>query len=93
METISEISTIFKDKGEVYFRKIETKYLEIYSWEKMLAESEDKSLDEAKKMQELGYLDCYVMITCFHQDFYEQYQDFAANNKDRIIKYFDLIIK
>ena len=91
----TDISEYCDDVGIVTKKNdiTETKYLEIYSWEKMLAESEDKSLDEAKKMQELGYLDCYVMITCFHQDFYEQYQDFAANNKDRIIKYFDLIIK
>ena len=71
----------------------ETKYLEVYSWEKMLAESDDESLKDAKKMQELGYLDCYVMVSCFHQDFYEQFKDFSVNNKERIKAYFNLMIK
>lgn len=71
----------------------EAKYLEVYSWEKMLAESDNEALNDAKKMQELGYLDCYVMVTCFHQDFYEQFKHFSANNKERITAYFDLIIK
>ncbi len=70
-----------------------TKYLEVYSWEELLKNNKSSELDEARKMQEMGYLDCYVFITCFHQDIYEQYQDFASNNKDKIIRYFNTFMK
>lgn len=66
-----------------------TKYLEVYSWEEMLKNSSDSSLDEAKKMMKEGYLDCYVLVTCYHIDFYEQYKDFASKNKEKIIKYYN----
>jgi tetratricopeptide (TPR) repeat protein len=70
-----------------------TRYLEVYSWEELLKNDQSPELDEARKMQEMGYLDCYVFITCFHQDIYEQYQDFALNNKGKIIRYFNTFIK
>ena len=66
-----------------------SKYLEVYSWEEMLKNSSDSSLDEAKKMLKDGYLDCYVLVTCYHIDFYAQYKDFAAKNKEKIIKYYN----
>ena len=65
------------------------KYLEVYSWEEMLKNSSDASLEEAKKMHKEGYLDCYVLVTCYHIDFYEQYKDFASKNKDKIIEYYN----
>ena len=64
-----------------------TRYLEVYCWEEMLKKSNDPILDNARKMQEKGYLDCYVFVNCFHQDFYEQYQDFVANNPGRVEAY------
>ncbi len=69
------------------------KYLEVFSWEQMIEHSAEDELLEAKKMQELGYLDCYVLVTCFHQDFYNQYTDFAVNNEEKIIEYFNAFIK
>ena len=69
-----------------------TKYLEVFSWEEMLKNSNDSSLEEAKRMQKDGYLDCYVLVTCYHIDFYEQYKDFAAKNKDKIIAYYNKYI-
>lgn len=65
-----------------------SKYLEVYSWEEMLKNSNDPSLAEAKRMQQDGYLDCYVLVSCFHYDFYYQYKDFVANNRDKIAKYY-----
>jgi len=65
------------------------KYLEVYSWEEMLKNSTDASLEEAKKMLKDGYLDCYVLVTCYHIDFYEQYKDFASKNKEKIIEYYN----
>ncbi len=64
------------------------RYLELYSWEEMLKNSNDESLKEAKRMKEEGFLDCYVMVTCFHHDIYDQYKDFVFRNKERIALYF-----
>lgn len=71
----------------------QSKYMEVYSWEEMLANSKDPSLDEARRMQTDGYLDCYVLVTCYHYDFYDQYLDFASKNKDRILAYYNKYIK
>jgi hypothetical protein len=67
-----------------------SKYLEVYSWEKMLASSESSSeLTFAKKMADLGYLDCYVFISEFHFDLYSQYENFARDNRERIKTYIE----
>jgi len=71
----------------------QSKYLEVYSWEEMLANSKDPSLDEARRMQTDGYLDCYVLVTCYHYDFYDQYMDFVSKNKDRVMAYYNKYIK
>jgi tetratricopeptide (TPR) repeat protein len=70
-----------------------TKYLELYSWEQMLENSSDSTLAEAKRMQKLHFLDCYVMVTCFHYDFYDQYLDFVTNNKDKVFQYYRTFLK
>ena len=70
-----------------------SKYLEVYSWEEMLKNSNDKILDEARRMQKLNYLDCYVLVTCFHQDLYPQYLDLVTNHRDRVLAYFKAFIK
>lgn len=66
----------------------QSRYLEVFSWEHMLKNSSDPSLEQARKMQKDGYLDCYVLVTCFHFDLYDQYKDFASKNKDRIAEYY-----
>lgn len=68
------------------------RYAEVFAWEELLKNSPTTSFTEARKMQNLGYLDCYVFISQFHIDIYDQYIDFAANNRERIIKYFDLLV-
>ena len=67
----------------------QSKYLEVYSWEEMLKNSKDPSLEEARKKQQDGFLDCYALVTCFHHDFYDQYLDFVSKNRQRIIEYFN----
>ena len=63
-------------------------YLEVYSWEKMLANSTDPlEFSFAKRMLKAGILDCYVFISVFHHDLYNQYSDFVRTNKDRIKQY------
>lgn len=63
-------------------------YLEVYSWQEMLKNSNDVSLDQARKMEKEGYLDCYVLVTCFHFDIYEQYADFVSKRKEKVIEYY-----
>ena len=70
-----------------------SKYLEVYSWEEMLKNSDDPSLDEARKMKKMNYLDCYVLVSCFHYDFYDQYVDFVAKNREKITRYYKTFIK
>ena len=57
----------------------------------MLANSElsTEELTFAKKMANLGYLDCYVFISEFHFDLYSQYENFARDNKERIKIYIE----
>jgi tetratricopeptide (TPR) repeat protein len=68
-------------------------YLEVFSWEEMLKNSNDPLLNQARQMQQDGYLDCYVFITCFHFDLLEQYKDFAAKNEQKIKTYFRRYMK
>ncbi len=87
---ITKIKAYCNDKGLIVKQNDLTKarYLEVFSWEEMLNNNNDPSLEQARKMKQEGYLDCYVFITCFHIDFYEQYLDFVSKNKDRIVDYF-----
>lgn len=70
-----------------------SQYMEVFSWEEMLKNSNDPILNEARRMQNMGYLDCYVLVTCFHYDFLDQYLDFARNNKDKIEAYYHELIE
>lgn len=65
------------------------KYLEVYCWEKMLNDynGTDPNLLFAKKVQSEGYLDCYVLFSLFHIDLYDQYIDFTAGNRERLLYY------
>jgi len=65
-----------------------TKYLEVYSWQEMLNNSDSKKLEQARNMQKKGYLDCFVLITCFHDDIYDQYLHFVTHNKEKVMEYF-----
>jgi Flp pilus assembly protein TadD len=72
--------------------KTEVRYLEVYAWKKMLNNSSPKLFQFARAMDKVGYLDCYVLITLFHNDLYGQFKDFVALNDDKIKKYFYLLI-
>lgn len=68
-------------------------YLEVYSWEEMISNSPaNAELDEAKRIQKEGYLDCYVLVTCFHYDIYDQYTDFVSKNKSKLADYYKKFI-
>jgi tetratricopeptide (TPR) repeat protein len=86
-----EIKTYCDTNGVIVKSNSLTKahYMEVYSWEKMLASNlvVPQELAFAKKMADEGYLDCYVFISLYHYDEYDQFIDFAKNNKERIRTY------
>lgn len=90
-KSLSAISDYCNEKGIIVKPNdfTQTKYLEIYGWEEMLNNSNDPLLDEARRMQKDGYLDCYVLVTCFHFDIYDQYSDFVSENRSRVIEYYN----
>ncbi len=63
-----------------------TRYLEVYSWSKMLQYHKIPSpiFEFASKMSKAGYLDCFVLFSMFHHDVYPQYADFISNPKNKI---------
>ncbi len=93
-KAFNAIKPYCNDKGIIISKNNLTAsgYMEVYAWEEMLRNSTDKSLDEARRMQKDGYLDCYVLVSCYHIDFYDQYKDFASKNANRIIEYYNKYI-
>ena len=74
------------------------KYMEVYAWEKMLKRPECTRManfDFPRRMQTAGYLDCFVLFSMFHNDFYEQFKHFSQNNKKKLTKYIEtyLLVK
>jgi hypothetical protein len=62
------------------------KYLEMYSWKKMLDKNRDsqpKELEFAYKMEAEGFLDCYVFFSNYHIDFAHQAEDWAKSEENR----------
>lgn len=72
--------------------KTNERYLEVYGWKKMLNNSSRKNFQFARAMEQIGYLDCYVLVTLFHQDLYGQFIDFSSRNNDKIKNYFYMLI-
>lgn len=67
-------------------------YLEVYGWKSMLNSTGRDKFPFARAMDKIGYLDCYVLITLFHQDVYGQYADFVKKHPEKVKKYFYLLI-
>lgn len=72
--------------------KTNERYLELYGWKKMLNNASPKLFPFARVMEKVGYLDCYVFISCFHVDIYDQFLDFVNANPDKVKKYFYLLM-
>lgn len=68
-------------------------YLEVYSWEKMLKSADKEEFAFAREMQEKGYLDCYVLLSLFHVDLYDQQQDFVSKNPEKVKEYMEMLMK
>ena len=68
------------------------RYLETYCWKRMLDSADEHAFPFARLMKELGYLDCYVLVTEFHQDLYTQYKFFVEKESEKIKKYYHLLI-
>lgn len=59
-------------------------YLEVYCWEKMLANTQDMdipALEYARYIQKMGLLEPYVLIGLFNVDLYAQYRHFIQNKR------------
>lgn len=72
--------------------RVNEHYMELYAWKRMLNNTSRDQFPFARAMDKIGYLDCYVFITLFHQDLYTQFKDWAPKNRERINKYFFLLI-
>lgn len=97
MEYINGFSLIekFCNKDGVIVKTNEltkSHYAEVYSWEYMLSKTSSDKFPFARKMQQAGYLDCYVMFSLYHIDFNPQYQHFARHNKERLKSYVEMLM-
>jgi tetratricopeptide (TPR) repeat protein len=97
MEYINGFSLVekFCNKDGIITQKnnlTKSPYAEVFSWEYMLRKTGSEKFPFARKMQQEGYLDCYVMLSEYHIDFNAQYQDFAKRNKERIKSYLELLM-
>lgn len=93
-EALPQIQTECDENGIIKSTTLtQDKYLEVYSWHAMLKKSAATEYTFAKEMDKIGFLDCYVFLSCFHYDFYEQYKHFVSNNTDRINQYFLMLQK
>ncbi len=97
MEYINGFSIIeqYCNKDGIIIKKnnlTQSTYSEIFSWEYMLKKTSVDKFISARKMQEAGYLDCYVMLSEYHIDFNAQYQDFARKNKDKLRSYMEFLM-
>lgn len=72
--------------------KTNERYLEVYTWKQMLNKSGNQYFKFARAMDKLGYLDCYVLFTLFHQDVYGQFNDFAKSHHKKLRDYIYIII-
>lgn len=84
----------FADSNGVLLPNDSTKerYLETYCWKRMLDSAEENTFAFARLMLELGYLDCYALVTQFHQDLYPQYVAFINENEEKVKKYYHLLL-
>jgi Flp pilus assembly protein TadD len=69
------------------------RYLEVYGWNFMLARAAKKDpYPFARVMQKIGYLDCYTLISLFHQDLYPQFVDLVKQHPKKVRQYFYMLL-
>jgi hypothetical protein len=67
-------------------------YVEVYAWIKMLDSSYKAEFSFAKNMRKMGYLDCYVLVSLFHQDLYTQFYDLVRRKPEKVKDYFYVLL-
>lgn len=82
-KSISDSKEIIYDQNG----KTPLQYQEIEAWKYMLSNSNSNILEDAKKIEQDGYLECYVMIDNFHVDFYNQFKVWIEGNKEKVATY------
>ena len=81
------IDTTFSDPKE------QAAYLKKRNANKKKNIDKDKnSFPFARAMQKMGYLDCYVFISLFHNDLHASFKDFVLLHPDKIEKYFYILL-
>ncbi|HPI53554.1 MAG TPA: hypothetical protein PLU10_02610 [Chitinophagaceae bacterium] len=89
----SEVHGYFDSIGLVRpNEKTNVRYLEVYCWRQMLNKTGTQQFKFARAMDKMDLLDCYVLVTLFHQDLYGQFHDFAKLHADKIRDYFYVLI-
>ncbi|MBL7812195.1 MAG: hypothetical protein JNL57_08225 [Bacteroidetes bacterium] len=63
------------------------KYLDLHCWKQMLAKAPKTEFALARRAQEEGFLDCYVLVFNMHQDTHGQFTHFIANNHEKALKF------
>jgi len=58
----------------------------------VLKDTANYFLPFARAMNKIGFLDCYVLVSCFHHDLYQQFSDLADHNPQKIKDYFYILI-
>ncbi len=89
LDALNEIKPYCNDSGIITKENTLTKlkYAEEYAWEKMLEKAPQTSFKKARIVKEEGYLDCYVLVTLFHQDNYKQFSHLAMSQPERVDAY------
>ena len=72
--------------------KTNERYLDVYAWKQVLKDTAKYFLPFARAMNKIGFLDCYVLVSCFHHDLYQQFSDLAKQNPQKIKDYFYILI-
>jgi len=89
-----DISKYCNDDGIIEENgKTDDKYLEVYSFRRMINKHKDTELPDylkfGLKMEEEGYLEPYVFISLFHVDIYSQFKHYMSfeENRDKSVEF------
>ena len=89
----SDVHSYFDTLGIVRpNEKTNERYLEIYAWKKMLADTKKELFPFARAMNKIGLLECYVFISCFHHDLYSQFADYVKQHPQKVNDYMYILI-
>ena len=94
LDALTEIKPFCNAKGVIEKTTTLTtlKSAEVYAWTKMLKAAPADRFPEARKLQEAGYLDCYVLFSLYHFDLQGQFKFMVNQNPDHLENYVDILM-